>query len=345
MSSNHVTVLIPFRLDSTLVQRIAGVDPRVRVLCEPDLLGEPRYATDHAAPSVRSAEQERQWRSLLARAEVMFGFDYSHLDDLLDLAPSLRWIQGTSTGIGQAVVKLGWADSDIVFTTARGVHSGPLAEFCIMAMLMFAKDAFRMAAEKDRKHWERFAGTELRGKTLAVISLGSGGQAVARRARCLGMHVVGTKRTVEGFEPTALGVEQLYPWTDLDPMLARADFVVLYVPHTPETEGLVGEHELNAMKKGAVLINVARGAIWDQDAVVRALKSGQLGGLASDVFEEEPLPETSPLWDMPNVVISPHSGSAAASENAKLTELFCENLRRYLAGQPLKNELDTKRLY
>lgn len=345
MTSDKVKVLISFRLAGDLVQRIAGLDPRVEVLYEPALLGAPRYATDHTAPVERSPAEEKRWQDLLAQAEVMFGFDYTHLDDLIEVAPSLKWVQGTSTGIGQAVKTLGWAESDIVFTTARGVHSGPLAEFCIMAMLMFVKDAFRMAAEKERKHWERYAGTELRGKTLAVISLGSGGQAVARRARCLGMRVIGTKRTIKGFEPTSLGVEELYPWTDLDPMLARADFVVLYLPHTPETEGLIGEHELSVMKQGAVLINVARGAIWDEEHVIQALKCGHLGGVASDVFAEEPLPETSPLWEMPNVIVSPHSASAAASENAKLTELFCENLERYLADRPLKNVLDVDRLY
>ena len=214
-----------------------------------------------------------------------------------------------------------------------------------MAMLMFVKDAFRMAAEQERKHWERYAGTELRGKTLAVISLGRGGQEVARLARCLGMRVIGTKRSIEGLEPTSLGVERLYPWTDLQPMLARADFVVLFLPHTPETVGLIGAEELAAMKPGAVLINVARGTIWDEAAVVRALQSGQLGGLASDVFAVEPLPGDSPLWDMPNVLICPHSASAADSEKAKLTDLFCDNLHRYLAGEPLRNVLDPVLLY
>jgi len=345
MSNNQVKVLITYRLAAEYVNRIRGVDPRIEVLYEPELLGELRYATDHSAPVERTPVQEARWQELLAQAEVMFGFDYTHLYDLLQFAPRLKWIQGTSTGIGQAVKKFGWDKSDLVFTTAGGVHSGPLAEFCLMAMLMFVKDAFRMAAEKERKHWERYAGTELRGKTLAVISLGSGGRQVARLARCLGMRVIGTKRTIEGFEPTSLGVERLYPWTDLYPMLARADFVVLSVPHTPETEGLIGEAEIAAMKPGAVLINVARGTIWDEPAVIRALQSGHLRGMAADVFAVEPLPAESPLWDMPNVIICPHSASAADSENAKLTELLCDNLRHYLAGEPLRNVLDTERLY
>jgi len=321
------------------------VDPRIEVFYEPDLLGRPRYPTDHSAPIERTPAQEAHWHELLAQAEVMFGFDYSHLHDLLRFTPRLKWVQGTSTGIGQTVKRFGWDDSEIVFTTAGGVHSGPLAEFILMAMLMFVKDAFRMAAEKERRHWERYTGTELRGKTLAVISLGSGGREVARLGRCLGMHVIGTKRTTEGVEPTSLGVERLYPWTDLHPMLAQADFVVLFLPHTPETQGLIGEAELAAMKPGAVLINVARGTIWDEPAVIAALRSGHLGGLASDVFAVEPLPADSPLWDMPNVLISPHSGSAADSENRKLTELFCDNLRRYLVNEPLRNVLDTTLLY
>ena len=201
-----------------------------------------------------------------------------------------------------------------------------------------------MAAEECR-HWERYAGTTLRGKTLAVVSLGDGGQAVARRARCLGMHVIGTKRTVDGIEPTPLGVERLYPWIDLEPMLAQADIVVLYLPHTSETEGLIGKAELATMKRGAVLINVARGAVWDEQAVIRALESGHLGGAALDVAMVEPLPASSPLWDMDNVLIFTHSGSNVDSENRELTRLFCENLRLYLAEEPLKNVLDGRLLY
>ena len=345
MSNDKVKVLVAFPLSAELAQKIAEVDPRIELLYAPELLGTPRYATDHAPPVERSEEAEARWQELLAQAEVIFGFDYSHLDDFQELTASLRWVQGTSTGIGMAVNRFGWDKSDVVFTTARGVHSGPLAEFCLMAMLMFVKDAFRMEAEKERRHWERYAGSTLRGKTLVVISLGSGGQAVARRARCLGMRVFGTKRTIEGLEPTSLGVECLYPWTDLEPMLAQADFVVLYLPHTAETEGLIGRAQLAAMKPGSVLINVARGAVWDEPAVVEALETGHLGGLASDVFAVEPLSEDSPLWDMPNVIISPHSASAADSENAKVTNLFCDNLARYLRGQPLLNVLDAERLY
>jgi phosphoglycerate dehydrogenase-like enzyme len=345
MSNDQVKVLITYRLAAEYVNRIRAVDPRIRVLYEPELLGELRYATDHSAPVERTPAQEARWQELLAQAEVMFGFDYTHLYDLLQRAPRLKWVQGTSTGIGQAVKRFGWDKSDVVFTTAGGVHPGPLAEFCVMAMLMFVKDAFRMAAEKERKHWERYAGTELRGKTLAVIGLGRNGREVARLARCLGMRVIGTKRNVEGFEPTSLGVERLYPWTGLHPMLSRADFVALCVPHTQETEGLVGEAEIAAMKPGAVLINVARGTIWDEPAVVRALQSGDLGGVASDVFVVEPLNAESPFWDMSNVIICPNSASAADSENAKLTALLCDNLRRYLANEPLRNVLDTERLY
>ena len=345
MPDNQIKVLITLPLEPELINQILAVDPRIDVLFDPNLLGRPQYATHYNAPIERTPAQESRWQGFLAEAEVMFGFDYTHLYDLLDLAPRLKWVQGSSTGIGQAVVKFGWDQSDVVFTTAGGVHSRPLAEFCLMAMLMFVKDAFRMAAEQERTYWQRYAGTELRGKTLAVISLGRGGQEVARLARCLGMRVLGTKRTIEGLEPTSLGVERLYPWTDLQPMLARADFVVLSLPHTPETGGLIGEEELAAMKPGAVLINVARGDIWDEPAVVRALKSGHLGGVASDVFAVEPLPGDSPLWDMPNVLVSPHSASAADSEKAKLTGLFCDNLRRYLAGEPLRNVLDTVKLY
>ena len=128
-------------------------------------------------------------------------------------------------------------------------------------------------------------------------------------------------------------------------MLREADFLVLAAPHTPETEGIIGETELALLKPTAVLINIGRGALLDEDALIRALQEKRLAGAALDVFRDEPPPQDSPLWEMPNVILSPHSASTVTQENARITEIFCDNLRRYLGGQPLRNVLDPKRLY
>jgi len=343
--SDRVTVLIAFELAPEYVNQIWGVDPRIEVLYDPTLVGRPRFPCDHAGPIHRTPAQEARWQGLLAQAEVLFGFDRSHWDDLLQLAPRLKWIQSTSAGVGQRARSTGLMESEVVITTASGIHATALAEFTLMAVIMFVKGAFRMAAEKRRKHWARYTGSELPGKTLAVIGLGSIGREVARLARCFGMRVIGTKRTTEGVKPESLGVEALYPWTDFHPMLAKADFVVISCPHTPETEGLIGEAELAAMKPDAVLINIARGSIVDEPALIRALQSGNLGGAALDVTTVEPLPPESPLWDMSNVLLCPHSGSNVDSENRELTKLFCDNLSRYLAHGPLLNVLDANLLY
>ena len=343
--SDKVKVMITFHLEPELVEKIRSLDPRIEVLYEPDMMGQPRYQSHHAGFQ-GTDKQEKRWLELMSQAEVIFGYiGRSYLKDLPKLAPHLKWNQSPSTGIGQMVNRGGLVDSDIVFTTAGGVHVRPLSEFVLMSMLMFVKDAFRMAAEKERHHWERYCGTELRDKTLAVISLGKTGKEIARLAKCFDMRVIGTKRYIEGVEPESLNVETLYHWTDLHGMLSEADFVVLTIPHTLETEKMIGEKEFAAMKKGSVLINIARGSVYDELAFIRALESGHLGGAAIDVASKEPLPSESPLWDMPNVLISPHSASTADNENWKLTDLLCDNLKRYLDGQPLRNILDKKKLY
>jgi len=214
-----------------------------------------------------------------------------------------------------------------------------------MAMLMHAKDHAYMVRKKARRHWQRNCTTELKTKTLTVVGLGRVGREVARLGQCLGMRVLGTKRHTEGVDPASLNVEELHPWFDLHPMLSQADFVVLVCPLTDETLGLIGEEELAIMKKGSVLINIARGHIVDEPALIRALQTGHLGGLASDVFWEEPLPPDSPFWDMPNVIISHHSASTADTENSKLTEIFVDNIHRYLEGKPMRNLLDKSALY
>jgi phosphoglycerate dehydrogenase-like enzyme len=214
-----------------------------------------------------------------------------------------------------------------------------------MAMLMFVKDYFLMAEEKGRRHWQRTCTTELRTKTLAVVGLGRVGREVARVGQCMGMRVVGSKKHVDGVDPASVNVDKLYSPAELEPMLGEADFVVLIAPESEETRGLIGERELSIMKKGAVLINIARGSMVDEEALIRALESGHLGGAAIDVASKEPLPPESPLWGFPRVIISPHSASTADTENEKLTEIFCDNLRRYLDGRPLRNLLDKELLY
>ncbi len=175
--------------------------------------------------------------------------------------------------------------------------------------------------------------------------MGRIGSHVARLGKAAGMRVIGTKRTIEGAELAALSVDALYPPAKLNEVLAQADFVVLVTPHTSTTEHLIGAAELALMKSSAVLINIARGVVVDEPALIAALRSGQIAGAALDVFATEPLPAESPLWDLENVIICPHSASTADDENAKITDLFCDNLRRYLQGEPLRNVLDHQLLY
>ena len=346
--SIRTTVLIASYLEPEHVDRVRGVDPRLDVVYEPGLLRSPRYAADHVgAPGSRSPEDEGRWRALLARADVLFDFDYTNDADLPELAPGVRWIQATSAGIGPFVKRRSY-DTRMprtVFTTASGVHARPLAEFCALAMLAFSRGLFVMLDAQRRRHWERFAGTDLLGKTVVIYGHGSIGCEVARVSRSFGMRTIGVKRSAEGQDKEALQVDELHSSQGLRAVLPRADFLVLAAPHTPETEGVMGRAELALLPAGAVVVNVGRGALVDEEALVEALRSGHLGGAALDVFQEEPLPSESPLWTMPNVLVSPHSASTSDRENARLTDLFCRNLRRFLAGEPLENVLDTNRSY
>lgn len=338
-----LNVLIASYIEPELVDQIRERFPQVEVVYRPDLLGKPRYVADHTARPNRTDAQEAEWRRLLADADVLFDFDYTHLDDLPELAPKLKWIQASSAGIGQFVKRMKYAErTSWIFTTASGIHARPLAEFAIMAMLMFGKNYQYLFSEKAAKHWARYCGFELHGKTVLIVGLGSIGRETARLAKAFGMRVTGTRRDLS--KPVD-SIDRLFPVSELHDHLPDADFVVLSTPHTPETENLLSAAAIAKMKRGAVLINVARGAVVDESALIAALQSGHLLGAALDVFASEPLPPDNPLWEMPNVIISPHSASTADTENAKLVELFCENMDAFLAGQPLKNVLDVERLY
>jgi len=342
-----VNVLICSSLEPELVERIRAVDPRLKVEYHPDLLRRPRYKADHVgAPIARSPADQARWESLLSEAEVLFDFDHTGVSELPDRARRVRWVQATSAGIGQFVRRQVYdRRMDAVFTTASGVHARPLAEYALRSMLAVVKQASLARRQQEAHHWERFSTDELSGKTLGIVGFGRIGNEVARLARPFEMRIVATKRHTDGQSAASLGVDRLCPWTDLHDLLGQSDFVCLVVPHTPETENLIDEAALAAMKPGATLINIARGAVVDEPALIRALESGQVGHAALDVAAVEPLPTDSPLWDMENVTIYPHSASTNDRENARIVDLFCENLGRYLRGEPLLNTLDVERMY
>ncbi len=338
-----LTVLVASYLEPELVEEIRRVDPRLEVLYEPELLRPPRYPADHKGGGLeRTPDQESCWQELLGRADILFDFDQTHLEDLPEVAPNVRWIQSTSSGIGPFVQRMGYAERmpGTVFTRASGVHAQPLAEFCVMVMLLFRKGLFRVQLAQSRKHWERYAGTDLEGRTLVVVGLGGVGREVARMGKAFRMKVIGIDRAGFRFDPEEIPLDSFFPSGELQSVLEEAEHLVLIAPHTPETEGMIGPRELALLPPGAVLINIARGALVDEEALVDALRSGHLAGAGLDVFAEEPLPPSSPLWDMPNVLVSPHSASTSDRENRRITELFCENLRRFLSGKPLINVLE-----
>jgi glyoxylate/hydroxypyruvate reductase A len=340
----HVELLIATHLEPEYVDRIRQIDG-VRVTHDPALLPQPRYDSDHVGhPLQRSPENERQWREYLAEAEVLFDFDHTNLAILNTLIPHVRWIQATSAGIGQLLIRTGLIAAPITFTTARGIHAKPLADFAAMAILWFAKDGFRMIREQAAQRWTRYCGRDVSGATVGIVGFGGIGREVAKVCRAMGMRVVATSRTLRAGASDS-DADQVFSVSNLTALLGVADYVVLAVPHTPQTERLLGGAELAAMKPGAVLINVARGAVVDEAALIAGLRDGHLGGAALDVLSTEPPAAANPLWSMPNVLISPHSASTVTSENARLTDLFCENLIRYIRGEALLNVFDRERLY
>lgn len=339
-------VVIASYLEPELVARIAAARDDVRVHARMDLLPPPRYAADHiGAPFERDAAAEAAWLELLGGAEALFDFDYLRPANLLEHAPRLRWIQASSSGIGQFVERNGLGSSGLVFTTAAGIHGRPLAEFVLWAILCAAKDYPRARAQGRQERWERFHGAEILGSTLLMVGMGGIGRAVAALLRPLGVRVVGTKRQVDGVAAAALGVDELVPWTELDAALPRVDHVVLACPLTAETRGLMDARRLALCKPGSTLVNIGRGALVDHDALLRALDAGPLATAVLDVTDPEPLPEGHPLWRHERVVVFPHSASTSVRENERLADLFIDNLHRFVEGRPLRNVFELQRGY
>jgi phosphoglycerate dehydrogenase-like enzyme len=267
------------------------------------------------------------------------------LDRLLARAPRIAWIHSASAGV-EHVLRSAARDRGIVITNARGVFSEPIAEYVVMMILAVSRRLPQLLELQRERTWQPLEGTEMRDLTVGVVGLGSIGRSVAARAASFGSRVVATRRqagatAAMGAEADVPpGVEVIGGPEALPGLLGQSDFIVLAAPLTPETENLIDARALAGVKPGAWLINVARGALVDDRALLRALRDGPLGGAVLDTFREEPLQSSSPLYDLPNVIVTPQTAWSSGRVLDRSVELFCQNLVRYVAGRPLENVVD-----
>ena len=338
MKSLNILVLAPSfdrsmpHADEETMKRIALAGPGINVT-DGSATAFAEYYGDESARSKLDA--------MLAETEVIYGLILPK--DILKRAPKLKWLQTMSAGVDRFARTEIW-NSPVIITGVSGIHATPIGEFALEFMLMFAKgapDCFRM---QQKHEWRMYMPTVLRGKTAGIVGLGSIGKEIARLSKAFGMRVIATRRSVK--KPTkAKYVDMLLPAAQLQKLMSESDYVVVATPLTHETRGLVGENELQAMKPTAYIINIARGGIIDEEALIRALQEKRIAGAGLDVVATEPLPPDSPLWDFENVIITPHVSGGMEDYMGKATDIFCENIKRYLKGDRLINVIDRKKGY
>lgn len=249
---------------------------------------------------------------------------------------ALRWVHSLAAGVEHILVPV-LRDSNVPFTNAKGVYARSLGEFAITAMLFFAKDLRRLVHQQEAGKWEQFDIEELHGKTLGVVGYGGIGQQAAQRAKAFGMKVIAMRR--KAAEPDSI-VDEYVTREKLHDLLAHSDYVVVSTPHTPDTTGIIGAAELQAMRRNAVLINLGRGPAVDEPALIEALTEKRIRGAALDVFVQEPLPEGHPFYKLGNVLLSPHSADHTPTWLEDSMSFFVSNFERFTNGQPLENMVD-----
>ncbi len=302
-----------------------------------------------ADADVQCITNDDEFLTRLQEADVLCS--YWVPENWRNLTKRLRWLQCSAAGV-DSLLPTGVlnADSGITVTTAVGINTIPIGEYVLGSMLMFNRTWPEMVRLQGRHIWPRsinwynLGRRELAGQTLGIIGLGSIGRRVAQLGRAFGMSILATRRTMQTGEQDP-DVDFLYETAQLHEMLGKSDYVVIAVPLTQETDHFIGEAELRAMRPNTYLVNVARGRVIDEQALIRALREGWIAGAGLDVTEEEPLPSDSPLYTMPNVILTPHVSGASVNYDARLTELFADNLRRFRAGQELRNLYEPGRGY
>lgn len=298
-----------------------------------------------AGVRIAAGNTSEAFQSVSSTAEVILAWFTTR--DLLravwKMAPNVRWVHSSSAGVDTLLFPE-LAASPVPLTNARGVYSGALGEFALAGMLFFAKGLRRMLRSQAEGRWDPFDVEMLRGKTLGIIGYGNIGHAVAERAKPLGMRILAVRREAELHQEDPF-IEAAYPTADRKLMLGRCDYVVLAAPLTEETRGLIGAAEIAAMKPDAVLVNVGRGPVVDEAALVRALQEKRIRGAVLDVFEHEPLPAGHAFYRLDNVLLSPHCADHTAGWLDQSMELFLHNFERFRKGEPLRNLVDKRAGY
>lgn len=346
----ELRVFVPTPLPEHLCTLIEKREPRIELVRDQSLLPPQLYVGDHQGDRnfQRTHQQQAAFEQLIDSADALYGVpgqSGTELRRAVRSNPKLRWVHTTPAGGGSQVRAAKLADDDlqrITFTTSGGVHAEPLAEFAVFGVLAGAQGLPQLLSDQRAHLWgARRPVPLLADRRVAVVGLGGIGRAVARKLNALGCEVVGVhRRTVE-----AEGVSSIVPPEQLGNLLPHADAVVLCLPATDATHHMLSGELLGRVKAGITVVNVGRGATIDEEALTEALTDGRVGFAALDVFEREPLPTDSPLWELPNVVVSPHNAGTYENEERKIAELFAENARRLLDGEPMLNVVDTVEFY
>ena len=268
-----------------------------------------------------------------ADAEIMYG----HLhEEMWPCFPRLRWLQSPSAGVERQLYPA-FVESDVILTNAKGIHAPYCAEHAFALLLGLTRGIHHYVRDQDGRRRVGRPLIEIGGWTLGIVGLGGFGVQMAQRGKGFAMHVLGLDPYRTSAPPH---VDELLPAEGLPELLRRSDVVMIACPHTPETHHLIDARALEGMKPSAYLINVTRGGVVDEAALAAALRKGRIAGAGLDVYEVEPLPEDSPLWALDNVILTPHAAGISQNRPRPTVELFCDNLRRFLAGRPLRNVVD-----
>lgn len=355
MSGKHLRVAVAAPLSAADGARIQELEPRIELAYEPGLLPPMRWAADFSGDPLwtRTATQQAAYDELVSSADALYGIpdvDPAALARAIRSNPHLRWVHTMAAGGGGQVraAALSAAELEhVIFTTSTGIHGGPLAEFAVFGVLAGAKDLARLRRQQREHNWSgRWEMGQISAQTVLVLGLGGIGRVVAEKLGALGATVIATSRhdAARPGETVPGAVKTIHPDRIIE-VAPGIDAVVNTLPGTDATHHLLGDTFFAALKPGATVVNVGRGTVIDENALVTALDTERVGFAALDVFETEPLPSVSSLWDRDNVIVSPHTAALDAGEERAIAELFAANATRLLNGEPLANVVDTVEFY